>query len=78
MTETDISNLKWMIRCNDESGIGFLGPSVRRFGRLPELDHLTKDGLATCYDGSPWQPVKSKYGYWITEAGRLAVTNGDR
>lgn len=77
MTETDISNLKWMIRCNDD-GIGFLGPSVRRLGRLPELEHLTLAGLATCNDGTPWRPVKSRYGYWITDAGRLAVTNGER
>lgn len=75
---SDLVNLRWMIRCNDEYQCGYLGPTVRRFGRLPELESLIAAGLATCNDRSMWSARKPPYGYWITDAGRRSVSNGER
>ena len=74
LTDRDIANLNWMIRCNADR-IGFLGPSVRRQGSIAELQHLVDAGLARIV---PPAGRGDAGGYWITEAGRRALVDGGR
>jgi hypothetical protein len=74
LTEVDTTNLGWMVRCNDDHGIGFLGPSVRRFGRMPECENLIRNGHATCNDHGS----RRESGYWITPAGRALLSSSGK
>lgn len=69
LTERDQANLSWMIRCNDEYGCGYLGPTVKRFGRIQECETLVQSGLARCSDRAS---AKAR-GYFITSEGRAAL-----
>lgn len=74
LSEADRVNLGWMVRCNDEYRVGYLGPTVRRFGPLPECASLVEGGFARCvthFCGRRETP-KAR-GYWITVAGRTAL-----
>lgn len=73
MTEQDLSNLRWMIRCNDQYKVGYLGPTVKRFGRVPECELLVEAGLAKCNDGLGWTAKNPRLGYFITAEGRAAL-----
>lgn len=74
LTENDVSVLRWSAHCNDEFGVGFLGPSVKKFGRLPECEAMIRDGYVTCNDDRDGD-VR---GYWVTPAGRKALSDFTR
>ena len=70
LSERERIDLRWMVRCNADN-IGFLGPTIRKSGPLPELDGLVRKGLAEVR-----RPIIRSImhgGYWITVAGRRAL-----
>jgi hypothetical protein len=70
MTDRDYANLFWARKVNDESRIGLFGPTVRRFGPLPDCEALVRAGLLE--RRAPFFPYRLG-GYWITAAGRRAL-----
>lgn len=80
LTISDITALRWSVSCN-ERGVGYLGPTVKRHGPLPELTRITAEGLLRCEEDvrSFGRRDAEQCGYWITDAGRAAlVAAGDR
>lgn len=73
MTDRDRANLMWAVRCNNE-GIGFLGPSLKKYGPVQECEDLVRRGLLSAVrEGS-----REEMGYWITDAGRAAIAPRSR
>ena len=77
LTEDDLTGLRWAAACNDEFGIGFLGPTVRRHGPAPEYASLVALGLLQCETGTVVRPATT-CGYFITEAGRAALQSQEK
>lgn len=73
MSGQDTANLRWSITCNGR-GIGYLGPTVKRFGPLPELAHLVRAGLLTCVRVKGVRSA-DRCGYFITERGRTLANH---
>lgn len=69
MTDQDLTNLRWMASCND-SGVGFLGPTTKRFGAVMEVTPVVEKGWAQLRD---WEPTATANGYWLLPAGRKAL-----
>jgi hypothetical protein len=69
--------LNWAADCNWR-GIGFLGPSVRRFGPIPEYEPYVAEGVVRVVQSGESRNTKA-LGYWITDAGRAALnpTSGE-
>lgn len=75
LTKADETALRWALRCN-EQGIGYLGPSVRKSGPLPEMAGLLKAGFLTLEHGQPRAKNDRERGYFITDLGRRALAGG--
>jgi hypothetical protein len=71
----EVTALRWSARCNDEFNIGFLGPTVKRHGPLPEMGSITRLGLVVCEEDAKVTGRRDpeKCGYWITDLGRSAL-----
>ena len=68
-----ITNLRWMVKLN-KIGCGYLGPTVRKVGPV--------DDVTPCVDAG-WAILRivrlhTKSGYWITDAGRAALSGEGR
>lgn len=74
MTRADESrllvNLRWMQRLNDEDGIGYLGPSLTKFGPIEECEVAVSAGFAR---RDQWSIHRPRRGYWITDEGRVEL-----
>lgn len=72
LTASDETCLRWARRCN-EDGIGFLGPTVRKLGRIGEYESAVSKGLVRCVEPAflrSHTPPMNELGYWLTEHGR--------
>mgnify|MGYP000951991931 CR=1 FL=1 len=65
LTAQERIDLDWVRRISD-TGSRIWGPSVRRFGPLPEMDRMLRLGLVTL-------SLAERRGYAITEAGRAVL-----
>ena len=72
LTEVEIIGLRWMRKLN-EYGIGYLGPTTRRGGQLPEYERLVATGLAKCVVSN----TAESSGYWILGAGVNALAGSE-
>lgn len=70
LSEDEITALRWMVSCN-QSGVGFLGPTVRKTGHLSRYDRLLAKGLARVVE---YPAIAKECGYWIQPIGRAALT----
>ena len=71
MTKDEHSSLFWAQKVNDETACGLFGPSLRSRGTVPSCETLVHRGLLRRVDSG----TKGERGYWITEAGRVALSN---
>lgn len=78
MNSSKLSALRWSIDCNAR-GVGYLGPTVKRLGPLPELAAITAAGLLRCEEDLRVKGRRDadKCGYWITKAGRAVLGGAD-
>lgn len=74
LEEDELTALRWSVRCNDEYGFGYLGPTVRKVGPLPVYGRLVEQGLLRCVTDARQGAIS---GYFITDAGRQALKDSN-
>ncbi len=81
LTDDELTCLRWCARLDRAPDrIGFLGPTVKRHGPVPEYASAVAKGLVRCVE--PMAPVyrggAAPFGYWITAEGRRALAAARR
>jgi hypothetical protein len=74
LTHETLVGLQWARRCNDEYGVGYLGPTVKRHGPLPEYAGAVTAGFLRCETDVFDSRRTEILGYFITPAGRQALS----